>query len=226
MPGWIKQIFSRCGAHLLEQFAAYPPAIPRDRVGGLSGQLGIQSSGPMIGLGELRRRLAASDGSQPLNLLVLELGVVRDERQRRPAGRIAGLSLLRARDQQLLLRGGEAHQPGHDRAQCRCAGHASSCWPTTGLRAMNSSDQSTRTMISAKTSVCRRLSSEAGSIGLYVSPTWKSCRSVLGRLSEPISAPPGRRTRNASARILFCKARVGTWWSMVKQPTESNELAG
>src|ERR1017187_2259661 len=52
---------------------------------------------------------------------------------------------------------------------------------------------------------------EAASVGLYVSPAWKWCRSLLARLSEPMSTPPGLSTRNASARILFCRASVATW---------------
>ena len=108
----------------------------------------------MVGFRELGWRLAAPDRLQPLHLLSPELGVVRDKRQRRPAGRIAWLSLPRLREQQLLLHRGEAHQPGYYRSQRGRAGHAAPCcWAASGLRAMNFSDQSTITVISEKPSV-------------------------------------------------------------------------
>src|SRR4051794_34978921 len=73
-----------------------------------------------------------------------------------------------------------------------------------------------------KPAACRKTSRRAGSIGLYVSPSWNSCSPWLARLSAP-STPPGRRTRYVSQRILNCSCAVDTWWSIVKQPTESND---
>ena len=41
----------------------------------------------------------------------------------------------------------------------------------------------------------------------------------MARLSEPANTPPGRSTRETSARSVSWRSREGTWWSIVKAST-------
>src|SRR6266567_6597941 len=101
----------------------------------------------MVDLGELRRRLAVAYRFQPGDLLALELGVVRDDRRRRPAfrGSLVGRGEADGREQQFLLHGGQADQAGDSGAQRKCVGHAA-----RSFLAMNFSTPSTTMVILAK----------------------------------------------------------------------------
>jgi hypothetical protein len=63
----------------------------------------------MVDLVEVWRLLAGQHCVKPLDLLVLELGIVRDQRGASPVSFAAGLGLMPGGEQRLLLRGGKAN---------------------------------------------------------------------------------------------------------------------
>ena len=173
IPRGFQQVFAANQAQFLGQLARDAPAVPGHGVGGLRAQFRVQRGRGVVDLGELRWRLAAADGAQPLHLLPPELGVVRDHRRRRPVFWAVFRAGVRFRGrvrfgEQLLLGGGrQSGQHCDGGAQAVVAGHGQSVGCSLGgLAAVKVSTSPTETVISAKPALCRRPISEAGSTGL------------------------------------------------------------
>ena len=138
------------------------------RVGLIHARVGV------VDLGEFLWHLATQDRGEPVHLLRLELGVVGNDRERRPALRAAILAWRGSGEQDLLFGCRETEQAGDRALQLPQIGHAaaSSSLPqpsessSDGLCATIRSRSSTMTMRPRKPMVCRRLMTVPGSIGL------------------------------------------------------------
>lgn len=173
VPRRVHQVLLADAAHGIGQVTGCLAAAGGDLAGGDRGVAVIHLGRPVIYLGEIRWRVAEPDRPQPLHLLLAELGVVREHRQRSPALRAARLADGSRRNQHPLLGRGQAEQANDRAGKPWPGGHCAFPAATAGrerrvpgLWATNFRTPSTVTVMLPNPIVCSRASADAGSTGL------------------------------------------------------------